>query len=281
MLIAFLAGIGLAGFWFHHRATPDGANEALLANGSGIVLSDGTRSVLKRLDAPVEVRFYSLLDPASVSASVQGFSKQVDQLLAQYEAEANGMIKVVRYNSVSDDAGKADADGIKPFNVDKGDACYLGIALVQKEHKEALAQLAPEWGNALEADISRALSRLTASAAPRPRPLSTPAVTPAVTEEVKRAVPNFASISLDDGTRILREASLKDYTAAAKEMADKVQEAQKEFSQAQNGESATDQQNAMQRLQQVQSEQLEKLKQIAAHSTAQIEALRKLKTANP
>ncbi len=111
------------------------------------------------------------------------------------------------------------------------------------------------------------------------RPFVVPAATadPATIEEVKRMIPNFDSVSLEEGTRILREAALKEFKAAANEMQTRLSEAQQRLGQAQSGGSAAEQQAAMKDLQQVQADQTEKLKQIAARSAAQIEALRQLK----
>ena len=55
------------------------------------------------------------------------------------------------------------ADGIKGFNLEKGEGCYLGIALSSKGKKEVLPQLSPEWEPALESDVSRAILRLSQS----------------------------------------------------------------------------------------------------------------------
>jgi hypothetical protein len=106
---------------------------------------------------------------------------------------------------------------------------------------------------------------------------SSPPVDPAAIEEVKRAIPNFASVSLADGTQILREAALKQFATAAKEMDLQVRQAQEQLVQAENGQSAADQQAAMKHLQQVQVEQSQKLQQIAAQLQTQIAALKQLK----
>ena len=86
-------------------------------------------------------------------------------------------------------------------------------------------------------------------------------------------------MSVEEGTRILREAALKDFTTAANEMAAQVKEAQQRLAQVQNGGSDADQQAAMKHLQQVQAKQTEKLNQIASRSKAQIDALQQLKAA--
>ena len=96
-------------------------------------------------------------------------------------------------------------------------------------------------------------------------------------EEVKRALPNVAAVSVAEGTRILRETTLKEFAAAADEMEIRLKEAQQRATQAQSGGSAADQQATVKQLQQVQLEQAEKLKEITARLSARIAALQQLK----
>jgi ABC-type uncharacterized transport system involved in gliding motility auxiliary subunit len=280
VLVFCLIGGVMGVVWFY-RATQRGATDG--AGGQQLIaLSDSTRSVLKRLDSPVEIRFYALLDPASVSASVQAFAGRVDQLLSEYQRAAEGKIGVTRYNSRSDikaAAVAAAADGFKPFNLDKGDTCYFGLAVAQDEQKESLPPLSPEWEQAIEFDLTRAIERVARAKHPTQSFANNSPAAPAVVEEVKHTVANFASVSMEEGTRLLRAAAMKDFKTAAAAMEIQFKEAQQRLSQAQNGGSAAEQQDAMKHLQQIQSEHAEAFKQIAARSSAQIEALRQLKEA--
>jgi hypothetical protein len=279
VVVWLLIGIGLGGLLWRYWAAGRGALKAndQAAGQEVVALSAGTKAVLRGLDSPVEIRFYALLEFANVSESVQALAGRVDQLLSAYQQEAGGKVKVTRYNSRSDSKAAA-ADGIKPFNVDKGDACYLGLAVVHAGQKELLP-LAPEWERALESDLSRAITRVVNAS---PAGTATGAVLkidPVVTAEVKRQIPNFASVSLEEGTRVLRESALKDFKTAVSEMEIQVREAQQRLSQAQAGKSEAEQQAAMKELQRVRADHAEKLKEIAAGSSAQIEALRQLKEA--
>ena len=270
VLVSFFLGIGLSALWFHR--SPKREPEA----PPGIVLSDATMSVLQHLDSPVELRFYSVLDPASVPEPTRAFADHVSELLAQYERSASGKIKVSRFDSQSSsNANAALADGIKPFNLDKGDACYLGITVRRQGAKEALASLSPEWELAVESDLTRAIVRVTevAPSLPVPKP-DTGAL-----DAVKRAFPNLDSVSLEDATKKLREASVSQFAATAQEMDAKVKEAEQRFLQAQTNQSPAEQQAALTQLRQIQADQAEKLKQIAADAMSHLDALRQLKAA--
>jgi hypothetical protein len=273
VLVCFLLGLGAGAYWYY-RAT----HRHLTNTGeAGSKLAESTKAVLKTLAAPVEIRFYSLLDPASTSDDLRNFAGRVDQLLSAYEQEAGGRLKVARRTAQSD-ANAASADGVKAFNLDKGDACFLGAAIACKDQKETLGQLSPEWEAALESDLSRAIARVTAA---KPAATSTATSTAqtdaAVIAEVKRAIPNLDSVSLVDGKQILRAAALKEIMEAMEKMQQRLKEAQQRISQVQTSGSEAEQQAALKQLQQVQAEQTEKLKEVSARVQAQIQALEQIK----
>ena len=275
VLVCFLLGLAFGAFWYHRATNRHAAN----VGETGANLAESTKAILKALDAPVEIRFYSLLDPATVSDSLQVFARRVDQLLSEYEREAGGKITVVRHTAPSDsEATAASSDGVKAFNLDKGDACFLGVAVACNDRKETLAQLASEWEAALESDLSRAIARVSA-AKPATGFAATDASPPdaAATKEVRRSITNLDSVSLAEGKQIIRGAALKEIMAATAELQRRVQEAQQRISQAQTNGSEAEQQAAVKQLQQIQAEQTEKLKQIAAQSQAQIQALEQIK----
>jgi len=186
----------------------------------------------------LEIRFYSVLDPSSVTDSVTAFASRVDQLLSAYQQAAGGKINLTGIDSRSRlNPNGARADGVQAFNLDKGEACYLGVALAFKGRKETLPYLSPEWEQAVEPDLTRAIIRLIEG----PRPAATAALAPLeintnAVKEVKALIPNLGTVSVEEGTRILRAAALKDFAAAAKEMETQVKEAERRVTQAQNGD---------------------------------------------
>jgi len=279
VLVFFLLGIGTGAFLIYRSANSGTAKSG--GETSNVNLSESTKAVLKGLDSPVEIRFYSLLDPASVSDTTRAFAKRVEQLLSEYQTEAGGKINVAQINSMSAaNADAASADGIRPFNMDKGDACYLGIAISKNGQKETFPRLDPDWEQALQFDLARAIVRVS-STAPKSTTVTAAAATAqpdkTVVDEVKRAIPNLPTISLEEGTQILREASTKEFSAAVAEMEKKVTAARDRVVQAQSKGSQAEQQAAMKEYEQVQAEQTDKLKQIAARAQEQIQTLERLK----
>jgi len=280
LLVSICAAIAAGAFWYWQTTKPGADNRNREPEKQLVSLSGSSKAVLGRLDSPVEIRFYSLLDPASVPESVRDFAARVDQLLAAYERAGNGKVNVTRHNSRSDaDMNAAAADGIQAFNRDKGDVCYLGITVARNDKKESLPMLSPEWEPALESDLSRAIARVTAVTPPAHSAVST--VTGAVNsvEELKRVIPNLNSVSLEEGTRLLRETALQEFKKTADDMSAQVKEAQQQLTATQGGQSEAEQQAAMKKLQQVQLQQTEQLQKIAAKLSSQIAALQQIKKA--
>jgi hypothetical protein len=226
----------------------------------------------------VEIRFYALLDPVSVPGSLRDFAGRVDSLLTEYAAVAGDKLKVVRHLTPGDAAANAaSADRLKPFNLDKGDACFLGLALSCQDRKETIPQLAPEWEQALEPDLTRAILRVANPASASPQPSVSTQPDAEAINQVKSLLPNLVSVSVQQGTQLLREKAFATFADAAREMQSRVLEAQQRLAQARNGGSESDQQAALQAFQKVQTEQSDKLKEISAQLQAQIAALEYLK----
>jgi len=281
LAIVFLLCIAASGYWFYtisKRGSADAKNEA--ANPPVIQLSDATRAALGRLDAPLEIRFYSVLDPASVPASVNAFADRVDRLLAAYQQEAGGKIKVTRFDSQAIlSANAAPGDGIQPFNMDKGEACYLGVALAFKGRKESLPRLSPDWEQALEPDLTRAVTRLEDATQPVAAPTAVSQLDTGAVQQVKALIPNIATVSVEEAKRIIQSATLSDLNAVKKETDAQITAAEQRYRQSLNGGSEADQQAARQALEQAQADQKQKLQALYAKSAAQLQAFQQLKAA--
>jgi hypothetical protein len=271
--VFFLLGAGLVGVWFKYGQPATGS---LL---TGPELSGGTLALLRQLDAPVEIRFYSVLPPGSAPETLQAFSGRVDRLLSEFQSANDAKIHVIRnLTTTGSNADAATADGIRAFNLDKGDAYFLGLAVVSGGRKESLPQLQPEWEAALEFDLARAIARVAAAQSPASAKAGVP-VAPEVTNAVSRLIPDVNNTSLEDGSRILHEAALQEFTAAGTETEARLEAAQQKLAEAQSGQSEAEQQAALKQLQEVQLEQGERYKQIAARLKAELDLFQQMKAA--
>jgi hypothetical protein len=267
VVFAVLGGIG---FQYYHSVQARRAADAKAA----VALSGSTTTVLNGLRSPVEIRFYSLLDPASTPDALRAYAKRVDAVLAEYERAGNGNIRVVRYDALTDaNANAATADGIHSFNREKGEACYLGIAASSDGQTKSIAELSPDWEQALESDLSRVVAQVNETKAPAAAPGNVSAGELAAAEQANQANPALASASLSDGTQMLRDAALAEFKKAVAEMQERTQQAEQSVSQ---GTSPAD---VAKQLEKIRAEQTQKMQEITARLHNQIVAFQQSRTA--
>jgi len=268
----FLLGVGLTFAWFEHgKAGPPGPDAA--------ALSADTLDQLRQLKLPVQIQFYSVLPPGSAPQSVQDFSQRVDRLLTAFQGANEAKIQVSRnLSAAGNNADAAAASGLRPFNLENGEACYLGITVTSGRQKESLAQLRPEWEPALPYDLVRAILSVIA-ATPQPVAARIVPLTPAITNEILRLIPNLNAASPEDANRIFRQDFLNQCAKAGAEMEAQINAAAQEVVKAQNSGSPADLDAARKKLSQVQFDQTEKLKDVAAHLQLQLDAFQQMKDA--
>src|ERR1035441_1904932 len=225
-LFFFLAGVGLTVAWFEY-------GKSGLSGQSGAGLSRSTLDLLRQLNAPVQIRFYSVLPAGTASQSLQDFSQRVDLLLSEFQNANPAKIQVVR-NVSATGADAAAADGLRPFNLEKGEACFLGVTVAIGDRKESLAQLQPEWESALPSDLARAILRVAAETPP-PVVAKIVPLTPTITNEILRLIPNLNATSAEDANRIFHQDFLNQCSKAGAEMEAHINAAAQEVVKAQNG----------------------------------------------
>ena len=134
-----------------------------LTEGKLYTLSDGTRKVLGKLEAPVKIRFYFNQGDANVPVALRVFAGRVDDLLNEMRAASNGKLTIEKLNPQpdSDAEDSAGLDGVEAQELPSGDKFYLGLAVSYADQKLALPVLAPERERLLEYDLARAIARVT------------------------------------------------------------------------------------------------------------------------
>ena len=269
-VICFAMGAAVAGFWFYRQS----------AGTQGQNLSSETRDSLARLSAPVTIRFYSILPTNSAGPELTAFASRVSQLLTAVQAAGNGKIQVRSFEGTAEtNTDAASADGIQAFNVDKGDACFLGLNISSGAAKQTMSRLQSEWEPALQYDLARAILA-TASAATTPLRPEVAKPSSEIVNSIKRLIPDVSTTTPEQADQIFHAEFLKEYTEAGKDMETAIQAAQQKVVQAENNGSADELAAARKNLLQVQLDQAEKMKQIAADLQTRLAVFQQMKAAS-
>ena len=266
--LAFVLGIALTGLWFHQH----------LAVSKSDGLSASTRNMLGQLSGPVTIRYYSLLPAGSADETLQAFAGRVAQLLAAMQAASGGKIQLFSFDVPAEtNSAAAGADGIQAFNLDKGDACFLGLAIDSGKNQEAFARLQPEWEPALEFDLARAIQRVAAIAAPaRPAPeVARPS--PEIIASINRLIPDVNAVSVEQADQIFHAEFVKQCGEVGAEVEAQINAAQQQVVQAQNSGDAAALEAARKNLARVQVAQGEKLKDVAVQLQIRLAVFQRMK----
>jgi hypothetical protein len=262
-------GAALAGLWFRHQSAGH-QNEG--------PLSPATRQMLGQLESPVTIQYYSLLPAGSASGTLKDFAGRVDQLLDAAQAVAGDKLKITRITELSDANNTAAGEaGIRAFNLDKGEACFLGLTLAGGQQKETLAQLQPEWENALEFDLARAILRVGALPPP---PKVSPAIAKPSTETlttIQRLIPNVETVSVEQADLIFHTDFVKACAEVGSDGEAQIKVAQDQAIQAEAGGNAADLEAARKHLMKVQIEQANRLKQLAVQLQVNLAVFKQMK----
>jgi len=134
-----------------------------LTDGHLYTLSDGTKKLLGKLEAPVRVRFYFNSGDESVPVPIRAFAARVDDLLREFRSASNGNVLIEKLNPQpdSDAEDSANVDGVEAQVAPSGEKFYLGLAVSQADQKIAIPALAPDRERLLEYDLVRAIGRVT------------------------------------------------------------------------------------------------------------------------
>jgi ABC-type uncharacterized transport system involved in gliding motility auxiliary subunit len=139
-----------------------------LTAGSLYTLSDGTRKVLGKLEAPVKIRFYFNQGDANVPVGLRVFAGRVEDLLNEMRSAANGKLVIEKLNPQpdSDAEDSANLDGVEAQELPSGEKFYLGLTVSFADQRLALPVLAPDRERLLEYDLARAIARVTTTTKP-------------------------------------------------------------------------------------------------------------------
>ena len=126
-------------------------------------LSPGTKTVLKKLDTPVTVRFYcSQGESAPETVFLKDYARQVEDLLREYKMAAGKSFVIQKFDPEpdSDAEDSARMDGLEAQQLSDGDSFYLGLSISMADQRVAIPFLDPNQEKLLEYDITRAITEV-------------------------------------------------------------------------------------------------------------------------
>ena len=131
-------------------------------------LSAGTREILRKLDTPVQIRFYSTRSDTRMPVFLKTYAQRVEDLLGEFRQASNGHIEIQKLDPApdSDAEDSARLDGIEGQARVDGEPFYLGLSVSMLDQKQAIPFLAPDRERLLEYDIARAITRVVSTEKP-------------------------------------------------------------------------------------------------------------------
>jgi ABC-type uncharacterized transport system involved in gliding motility auxiliary subunit len=156
-MFVLLAGFNVVTAGFKQRVD--------LTKEQAYTLSPGTRSILKKIDTPIKIRFYCSQPENATPETVylRNYAQEVEDLLEEFKQYAGGKLTITKYNPApdSDAEDSARLDGIEGQVVSaEGEPFYLGLAVSLLDASVALPFLSPTRERMLEYDVARAISQV-------------------------------------------------------------------------------------------------------------------------
>lgn len=130
-------------------------------------LSDGTKSILDELAAPVVIRYYATRSTNYLPEEMKLHMRRVDDLLAEYESLSDGKLQIENLDPEPDTDAEdaANLDGINGQTINQ-ENLYFGLAISCLDRTTTIPFLDPNNETMLEYEISRRIAEVSAARKP-------------------------------------------------------------------------------------------------------------------
>jgi ABC-type uncharacterized transport system involved in gliding motility auxiliary subunit len=133
-----------------------------LTEEQAFTLSEGTRTILGKLESPVKIRFYCTQPDTATRETMflRNHARLVEDLLEEFRQAGGGKVIIEKYNPApdSDAEDSARLDGIEGQLLPNGERFYLGLTVSQLDQREVIPMLSPTRERQLEYDIIRKIA---------------------------------------------------------------------------------------------------------------------------
>jgi gliding motility-associatede transport system auxiliary component len=139
-----------------------------LTEGRVQTLSEGTKKLLRALEAPVKLKLYISRGEQAMPVPLRSFAQRVEDLAREFKAVAGNNLVIELYNPKpdSEDEDAAQLDGIETQQLFSGEQFYLGLTVSQLERKQAIPAVSAQRERLLEYDLARAIARVSTTERP-------------------------------------------------------------------------------------------------------------------
>jgi ABC-type uncharacterized transport system involved in gliding motility auxiliary subunit len=122
-------------------------------------LSPGTKSLLGKIEEPVQLDFYFSRSVGTLPIAAKNYADRVREMLGQYVRVARGKIvlNVIDPKPDTPEEEKATAAGLTPLPMGAGERFYCGLVAIQADQQKVISALTTDREQFLEFDLSQLL----------------------------------------------------------------------------------------------------------------------------
>lgn len=120
-------------------------------------LSAGTKSLLGKLEEPVQLQFFFSKNAKGLPVSYKNYAARVQEMLRQYVRASGGkvVLSVIDPRPDTPDEEKATAAGLQPQMLPTGEQVYFGLVATQADQQKNITAFNPQRESFLEYDLSQ------------------------------------------------------------------------------------------------------------------------------
>ena len=139
-----------------------------LTQGNIYTLSEGTKKILRGLDAPVKLKLYISRGEQAMPVQLRSFAQRVEDLAREFKSIAGSKLVIEVYDPKpdSEDEDAAQLDGVEAQQLFSGEQFYLGLVVSQLDRKQAIPTVSVQRERLLEYDLARAIARVSTTERP-------------------------------------------------------------------------------------------------------------------
>ncbi len=128
-------------------------------------LSNGTKNILRKLDSPVNLRFYRSRSENRMPVQLRSFAERIKTLLDEYVRYGNGNIVLDELDPTPDSNAEDSAtmDNIRGQPMPTGEKLFLGLAVNFLDKTVSIPIFLPHDDSIIEYNITSAISEAVAS----------------------------------------------------------------------------------------------------------------------